>query len=83
VQTFLLRQLLDDGLNAALPFRLRLLLRSLDFCLCILEESLQILVLPLEISLRLRHWDEQAKQMHVPVLDLQVLKAKARQLLAA
>jgi phosphonate degradation associated HDIG domain protein len=36
-----------------------------------------------QVSLRLRHWDEQAKQMHVPVLDLQVLKAKARQLLAA
>ncbi|HAA42101.1 MAG TPA: phosphohydrolase [Pseudomonas sp.] len=36
-----------------------------------------------QVSLRLRHWDEQAKQMHVPVLDLSVLKAKARQLLAA
>ena len=35
------------------------------------------------ISLRLRHWDELAKQMHVPVLDLQVLKAKAARLLAA
>ncbi|MGL5996364.1 MAG: phosphonate degradation HD-domain oxygenase [Pseudomonas proteolytica] len=35
------------------------------------------------VSLRLRHWDEQAKEMHVPVLDLEVLKAKARQLLAA
>ncbi|MGF6093559.1 phosphonate degradation HD-domain oxygenase [Pseudomonas sp. 18175] len=34
------------------------------------------------VSLRLRHWDEQAKQMHVPVLDLQVLKAKAERLLA-
>ena len=29
-----------------------------------------------------RRWDEQAKDMHVPVLDLEVLKAKARQLLA-
>ncbi|MFO2462013.1 HD domain-containing protein [Pseudomonas sp. 15FMM2] len=35
------------------------------------------------VSLRMRHWDEQAKEMHVPVLDLGVLKAKARQLLAA
>ena len=35
------------------------------------------------VSLRMRHWDEQAKEMHVPVLDLDVLKAKARQLLAA
>ncbi|MBN2994001.1 HD domain-containing protein [Pseudomonas cedrina subsp. fulgida] len=35
------------------------------------------------ISLRLRHWDEQAKAMHVPVLDLELLKAKARQVLTA
>ena len=35
------------------------------------------------IGLRMRQWDEQAKQMHVPVLDLEVLKAKARRLLAA
>lgn len=35
------------------------------------------------VSLRMRHWDEQAKAMHVPVLDLEVLKAKARHLLAA
>ncbi len=35
------------------------------------------------VSLRMRHWDEQAKEMHVPVLDLEVLKAKARQVLAA
>ncbi|MCR4539104.1 HD domain-containing protein [Pseudomonas sp. 18.1.10] len=35
------------------------------------------------VSLRMRHWDEQAKQMHVPVLDLELLKAKARQVLAA
>ncbi|WP_426218396.1 phosphonate degradation HD-domain oxygenase [Pseudomonas sp. DWRC2-2] len=35
------------------------------------------------VSLRMRHWDEQAKAMHVPVLDLQVLKAKAIRLLAA
>ena len=35
------------------------------------------------VSLRMRHWDEQAKQMHVPLLDLEVLKAKARQVLAA
>lgn len=30
-----------------------------------------------------RDWDEQAKETQVPVLDLDVLKAKARQLLAA
>jgi predicted HD phosphohydrolase len=36
-----------------------------------------------QVSLRLRHWDEQAKEMHVPVLDLEVLKAKARQVLTA
>lgn len=35
------------------------------------------------VSLRMRHWDEQAKEMHVPVMDLEVLKSKARQLLAA
>jgi len=35
------------------------------------------------VSLRMRHWDEQAKAMHVPVLDLEVLKTKARHLLAA
>ncbi|USW97651.1 HD domain-containing protein [Pseudomonas proteolytica] len=34
------------------------------------------------VSLRLRHWDEQAKEMHVPVLDLQLLKRKATALLA-
>ncbi|MBW4792441.1 phosphonate degradation HD-domain oxygenase [Pseudomonas tolaasii] len=33
------------------------------------------------VSLRMRHWDEQAKEMHVPVLDLEVLKAKACALL--
>ena len=35
------------------------------------------------VSLRMRHWDEQAKQTQVPVLDLEVLKAKARQVLGA
>ena len=34
-------------------------------------------------SLRRRHWDEEAKVMQVPVLDLEVLKAKARRVLAA
>ncbi|NWE19290.1 phosphonate degradation HD-domain oxygenase [Pseudomonas sp. P7548] len=34
------------------------------------------------VSLRMRHWDEQAKEMHVPVMDLQLLKAKAVRLLA-
>ena len=33
------------------------------------------------VSLRMRYWDEQAKKIHVPVLDLEVLKAKARKLL--
>lgn len=35
-----------------------------------------------DISLRLRHWDEQAKDLHVSLLDLEILKAKALQLLA-
>ncbi|WIE50283.1 phosphonate degradation HD-domain oxygenase [Pseudomonas sp. GM17] len=34
------------------------------------------------VSLRLRHWDEQAKELWVPVMDLQVLKDKAARLLA-
>lgn len=33
------------------------------------------------VSLRMRHWDEQAKDLHVPVLDLAPLKAKALRLL--
>ncbi|BAV78000.1 phosphonate degradation operons associated HDIG domain protein [Pseudomonas chlororaphis subsp. aurantiaca] len=33
------------------------------------------------VSLRLRHWDEQAKELWVPVMDLQVLKDKAARLL--
>ncbi len=36
-----------------------------------------------EISLRMRHWDEQAKERDVPVIDLAVLKDKASRLLAA
>lgn len=35
------------------------------------------------VSLRMRHWDEQAKERHVPVIDLAVLKDKALRLLAA
>ncbi|AVO61830.1 phosphonate degradation HD-domain oxygenase [Pseudomonas chlororaphis] len=35
------------------------------------------------VSLRLRHWDEQAKELWVPVMDLQVLKDKAVRLLVA
>ena len=35
------------------------------------------------VSLRMRHWDEQAQEMHVPVLDLGLLKAKDQRLLAA
>jgi predicted HD phosphohydrolase len=30
-----------------------------------------------EVSLRMRQWDELAKEMHVPVIDLGVLKRKA------
>ncbi|MBU6960121.1 HD domain-containing protein [Pseudomonas sp. CVAP len=33
------------------------------------------------ISLRMRQWDEQAKELWVPVIDLEVLKAKAYRLL--
>ena len=33
------------------------------------------------VSLRMRHWDEQAKREEVPVLDLQLLRAKAAQFL--
>ena len=33
------------------------------------------------VSLRMRQWDEQAKEMNVPVIDLAVLKGKALQLL--
>jgi len=35
------------------------------------------------VSVRLRHWDEMAKQPNVPPLDLEWLKAKARRLLTA
>ncbi len=35
------------------------------------------------ISLRMRQWDEQAKEMWVPVMDLEVLKAKAYRLLCS
>ncbi|MGL6245628.1 phosphonate degradation HD-domain oxygenase [Pseudomonas sp.] len=34
-----------------------------------------------EVSLRMRQWDELAKEREVPVIDLQVLKAKATALL--
>jgi predicted HD phosphohydrolase len=34
------------------------------------------------VSLLMRQWDEQAKEMWVPVLDLQMLKEKAGRLLA-
>jgi predicted HD phosphohydrolase len=33
------------------------------------------------LSLRMRQWDELAKEMDVPVIDLGVLKAKALRLL--
>jgi len=35
------------------------------------------------ISLRMRQWDEMAKEMNVPVIDLDFLKEKALRLLAA
>ncbi len=35
------------------------------------------------VSLRMRHWDEQAKELNVPVLDLKLLKSKAARLLAS
>ena len=35
------------------------------------------------LSLRMRVWDEQAKEMHVPLIDLQLLKNKAVRLLEA
>ena len=35
------------------------------------------------VSLRMRHWDEQTKELNVPVLDLKLLKSKAARLLAA
>jgi phosphonate degradation associated HDIG domain protein len=35
------------------------------------------------ISLRMRQWDEMAKEMNVPVIDLEMLKEKARVLLGA
>ena len=46
------------------------------------EEALAFEQDPLcAVSLRMRHWDEQAKEMHVPLIDLQLLKTKAQQLL--
>jgi 2-amino-1-hydroxyethylphosphonate dioxygenase (glycine-forming) len=35
------------------------------------------------LSIRMRQWDEQAKEMHVPLIDLEVLKAKAQKVLTA
>ncbi|KAA0986448.1 phosphonate degradation HD-domain oxygenase [Pseudomonas sp. ANT_J28] len=35
------------------------------------------------VSLRMRQWDEQAKEMAVPVIDLRLLKEKALRLLVA
>ena len=35
-----------------------------------------------EVSLRMRQWDELAKEMHVPVIDLEILKDKAFGLLS-
>ncbi len=35
-----------------------------------------------DLSLRMRQWDEQAKQVHIPVIDLQLLRNKAQHLLS-
>ncbi|WP_223518204.1 phosphonate degradation HD-domain oxygenase [Pseudomonas sp. GL-B-19] len=35
-----------------------------------------------EVSLRMRQWDELAKEMHVPLIDLDILKRKAAGLLS-
>ena len=35
-----------------------------------------------DLSLRMRQWDEQAKQLHIPVIDLQLLRNKAQHLLS-
>jgi predicted HD phosphohydrolase len=35
-----------------------------------------------EVSLRMRQWDELAKEMRVPVIDLDILKGKAAGLLS-
>lgn len=32
-------------------------------------------------SIRMRYWDEQAKEMHMPLIDVEILKTKARQIL--
>jgi phosphonate degradation associated HDIG domain protein len=36
-----------------------------------------------EVSLRMRQWDDLAKETHVPLIDLDILKEKALNLLAA
>jgi predicted HD phosphohydrolase len=33
-----------------------------------------------EASIRMRHWDELAKETEVPILDLSVLKEKAKRI---
>jgi predicted HD phosphohydrolase len=35
------------------------------------------------VSLRMRQWDEMAKEMNVPVIDLKILKDKALALLSS
>ena len=35
-----------------------------------------------ETSLQMRKWDEQAKKINVPIIDIAILKAKARRVLA-
>ncbi len=34
-----------------------------------------------EVSIRMRHWDEQAKEINMPLIDLEKLKVKVRALL--
>ncbi|EIK98508.1 hypothetical protein PMM47T1_00670 [Pseudomonas sp. M47T1] len=36
-----------------------------------------------QVSLRMRHWDEEAKQVDVPLVDLALLRARALRLLSA
>ena len=34
-----------------------------------------------EVSIRMRHWDEQAKELHIPIVDMEILRIKAANLL--
>ncbi len=48
------------------------------------EEALSFEKDPLfDLSIKMRHWDEQAKETNVPLLDLEKIKAKALETLAS